>query len=50
MNYTLFSYVLFPQALDQFYRWFIKITFSFPLDIIHYHTQIPTKVSEMKCK
>ena len=37
MNYTLFSY-----------RWFIKITISFPLNIIHYHTQIPTKVSEMK--
>ena len=48
MNYTLFSYVLFPQASDQFYRWFIKTTISFPLDIIYYHTQIPTKVSEMK--
>ena len=47
MNYTLFSYVLFPQASDQFYRCFIKITISFPLDIIHYHTRIPTKVSEM---
>ena len=33
MNYTLFSYVLFLQASDKFYRWFIKITFSFPLDI-----------------
>ena len=33
MNYTLFSYVLFLQASDQFYHWFIKITFSFPLDI-----------------
>ena len=45
MNYTLFSYVLFPQASDQFYRSFIKIRISFPLDISHYHTQIPTKVS-----
>ena len=48
MNYTSFSYGLSPQASDQFYRWFI--TFSFPLNIIHYHTQIPTKVSEMKWK
>ena len=48
MNYALFCYVLFPQASYQFYRWFIKITISFPLDIIYYHTQIPTKVSEMK--
>ena len=48
MNYTLFSYGLSPQASDQFYRWFIKITFSFPFNIIHYHTQIPMKVSEMK--
>ena len=45
MNYTLFSYVLFPQASDQFYRWFIKIKIIFPLDINHYHTQIPRKVS-----
>ena len=45
MNYTLFSYVLFRQASDQFYRWFIKIKISFPLEFIHYHNQIPTKLS-----
>ena len=43
MNYTLFSYALFTQTSDQYYRWFIKITFSFPLDIIHYHTKYQRK-------